>query len=172
MHYEYTNFRSLKNPFSFQFPDILPSLVKKKFVRDKQAREGKKKERACAKRLTSGVDHPLAMVEKASMLWRQKGARFDPPQASDRLGGRDRLPGKHVSYPSIKSSSHPRVRRAYLSPRAWKPNGQPQPFTFQPFNCTIRMHRPRSTDRKETKFKTLRREEGRRRKFFLLLRGT
>lgn len=65
------------------------------------------------------------MVEKASMLWRQKGARFDPPQASDRLGGRDRLPGKHVSYPSIKSSSHPRVRRAYLSPRAWKPNLNP-----------------------------------------------
>lgn len=63
------------------------------------------------------------------------------------------------TYPSIKSSSHPRVRRAYLSPRAWKPNGQPQPFTFQPFNCTIRMHRPRSTDRKETKFKTWR-EEG------------
>lgn len=96
---------------------------------DNQALLGKKNS-SCVKRLTSGVDHPLADRPR-----RGKGAKKATASTSNekRKGGGARFASPPISdyyqvsaYPFVSFNHEPlfpptRTRRAYLPPRAWKP---------------------------------------------------
>lgn len=120
----------------------------KKFVfrTTRRITERGKKNCSCVKRLTSGVDHPLADRPRRGTVERGgvKKAAASTSKGGTKKKGQDsrtrssilppslpiRLPGKRIaSFRILRSRvsipTHAYTRRAYLSPRAWKPSGQP-----------------------------------------------
>lgn len=99
---------------------------------DNQALLGKKNS-SCVKRLTSGVDHPLADRPRRGKGAKKATASTSKGERKKKRGGREirlssyirLLPGKRVSFRILQSRAsiptHAYTRRAYLPPRAWKP---------------------------------------------------